>query len=349
MVVTLKNYEQYALGYIEGTLDKHTREAFDLFLQQHPGIKAELEDVAEMTIVPSNTAAFERKEELKRCALDDEEAFSNRCIAFHEGELSAEQQEEFEGYLQQHPDRKKGFQLFAHTILKADPSVCFPEKNRLYKKPRLVALRIAASIAAAIILAFPAINQLINIPEKNGILSDNTFTDSLKKEVVNPVMATVTEEKTTPLTISSTGTRPLAVAKAKTATVSPQQPTTDNTLAIQREELPLPASLSPLESQKLTVSLNTIPVEVRPQNVIPHQEERSDNFWIAKAEKAKKGKIFPSFKDITRTGLKIITNASGKALKFDTGQSGDVQQISMDSKLIAFNIPVTKKEKPVTK
>ena len=67
MKIDRKNYEQFAIDFLEGTLPKEQREAFEEFLAQNPDIAEEMKDLQQAVLNPEmadETPVFSRKESL---------------------------------------------------------------------------------------------------------------------------------------------------------------------------------------------------------------------------------------------------------------------------------------------
>lgn len=64
--MNLENYEKYALDYLEGQLTSEQKMVFELFLQDHPQIKAELEELAEIRLVANPAVKYPDKSKLYR-------------------------------------------------------------------------------------------------------------------------------------------------------------------------------------------------------------------------------------------------------------------------------------------
>ena len=67
-LVGLDNYEEYAIDYVEQTLDTDTRAAMDMFLATQPQLKNELRNFRLVTIPVDNTIVYVHKEKLKKQA-----------------------------------------------------------------------------------------------------------------------------------------------------------------------------------------------------------------------------------------------------------------------------------------
>lgn len=62
-----QNYEQWAMDYIEGTLDATRRQEFNAFLASHPAIAAQITSLCDaMPVLPSSEVTFPDKKQLLR-------------------------------------------------------------------------------------------------------------------------------------------------------------------------------------------------------------------------------------------------------------------------------------------
>lgn len=62
-----QNYEQWAMDYIEGTLDASTRQEFDTFLASHPAIAAQITSLQKaMPVLPPSNEVYPDKQKLLR-------------------------------------------------------------------------------------------------------------------------------------------------------------------------------------------------------------------------------------------------------------------------------------------
>lgn len=64
--MNLENYEQYALDYLEGQLTSEQKLEFELFLQDHPQIKAEIEELAGIRLMANPAVKYPDKNKLYR-------------------------------------------------------------------------------------------------------------------------------------------------------------------------------------------------------------------------------------------------------------------------------------------
>lgn len=66
MKVTINNYEEWMIDYLEGNLSNVERKQLVEFLEFHPELKAELELFEQTKLQPDTTIVFVNKEALKK-------------------------------------------------------------------------------------------------------------------------------------------------------------------------------------------------------------------------------------------------------------------------------------------
>ncbi len=148
------NYEAYLLDYLEGRLTQEEREALFLFLEAHPELVEDLDEVEMVKLTPPEVV-YEGKETLQRPDLSFESIDSGNAeeamIAFHEGELSSRQRGMLEEYLQLHPEKRRDLDLYGKMYLRP-PAAVLAGKSDLYKKERRIIPWIPAAAAGIALL-----------------------------------------------------------------------------------------------------------------------------------------------------------------------------------------------------
>lgn len=64
MKINIDKYEVWALDYLEGNLSDHQRQMFEGFLEDHPDLKAEMEGIGQIRLVPDETMVYPDKSAL---------------------------------------------------------------------------------------------------------------------------------------------------------------------------------------------------------------------------------------------------------------------------------------------
>lgn len=149
-MISLQNYEEYLVRYLDGECSPQEIAAVALFLEKHPDLNAEL-NALKATVLPADEKIFfPRKELLKKgITMANYEEYLFRKI---EGDLAGGESGEVESFMEEHPELQREMNAFTSTRLVADLSVVFPDKNSLKKRDGKVAVmyvRYALAIAVA--------------------------------------------------------------------------------------------------------------------------------------------------------------------------------------------------------
>lgn len=184
MTINRENYEAFLLDLMEGNLSVDQENILWRFLEKNPDLN--VEDIhtdirlPDKEKIPVSEISFPMKEELKKGGMASEINAGNYeqfCIARLEGDLSAQSESMLDKFLSENPGFGKSADKFRHTILKADKSVVFPDKNALRKgAAAIVTLKdyinrrfiySAVSIAASLAIMISLFN----------LVSDSSITD----------------------------------------------------------------------------------------------------------------------------------------------------------------------------
>jgi len=194
--INRNNYEEYFLDFLEGNLSPSKEALLMSFLDNNPDLKEELDLLNELPEIKIEETFLE-KSTLKKSASSIEnnsDNFNELCIARVEGDLSEEANKEFGSFLLENDKRKKEFELFKLTKLKADESVVFENKQRLKKntfsifltKNRYSIMSAAASIiiALAVFTLIPKNTEVIplNIAEVEKTEDEKAVIEEVRVE-----------------------------------------------------------------------------------------------------------------------------------------------------------------------
>ncbi len=130
------NYEEYFILYMDNELSAEERLMVEVFVQQHPDLKDELDTLMQFKLTPDTHIVFEGKEELMKenghsiITLNNYEEWLSLYI---DNELTAEQRQLVEKFIALNPAAQK--ELDALKKVKLHPeSITFPNKSLLYRK-----------------------------------------------------------------------------------------------------------------------------------------------------------------------------------------------------------------------
>ncbi|MFN3343930.1 MAG: hypothetical protein ACK40M_14635 [Flavobacteriales bacterium] len=135
MNINRHNYEAWFLDYSEGNLSAEQVAELFLFLDQHPKLKAELEEFENISL-NDETHSFDGKQKLQKIEMSDEQ-FEENCIADVEGIISADEKEKLLQFTRQQKLKAAEYALFQKTRL-PEEEFQFDEKGFILKDQSFV-------------------------------------------------------------------------------------------------------------------------------------------------------------------------------------------------------------------
>jgi hypothetical protein len=152
-MITRDNYEEFFLLYTDNELSAAERHEVERFVHNHPEIREEWEALLQCRVSPDLHLAFPDRTTLLKTETENSN-YTDDLLSYLDGELDEINTLRIATVLQQDPLAEKELSLLAQTVSRPDPTIVFPEKDRLYRKERerrIIPLPwIRASIAAAI-------------------------------------------------------------------------------------------------------------------------------------------------------------------------------------------------------
>lgn len=174
--MNIENYEAFLLDYLEGNLPIEREKEFWEFLDKHPHIKDELEELStdfDTTISPPPSVEMDKSNLLKQTYINKnnkEEVF----IESIEGLLNTYQEEELRAFLETHPKERPLYSRYKRTILTPNTSITLSsiEKRSLKKRSLAVVARkygTYAAVAASVVwLLFIVNNEFFTALDQNN-------------------------------------------------------------------------------------------------------------------------------------------------------------------------------------
>lgn len=151
--IHISNYEEYLYSYVDGELTPEEAVALELFLDQHPHLRAELDQLMATRLQPE-AVVFSNKASLYKSSQAQEENFESRLLSYMDGELGPQAARDLESFMDAHPQLRQELAVWEKTRLEPDLSVRFENKSVLYRHTaRTVRMRPAYWWAAAAMLA----------------------------------------------------------------------------------------------------------------------------------------------------------------------------------------------------
>lgn len=264
MIINRHNYEEYFILYMDNELGSEERRQVEVFVQQNPDLKEELELLLQSKFTPESHIVFENKEDLFRVADSAAINMSNyvEWLMFYlDDELTAEENIVVENFIASHSAVKTELDILAKTKLQPEENIVFPDKELLYRKTekvRVVQISWWRVAAAAILILGIGISTVFiwnnRKPSVSGptaaqeIKDTNNATDqsAARKNLIdqtNPSLAD--NEKKNQVTNETIKQQPIKTVVTKSG---------DNILAVQKN---IPAKLNePLQKEMPLIADN---------------------------------------------------------------------------------------------
>jgi hypothetical protein len=341
MKITRDNYESFFLDYLEGNLEENMIDQFLDFLELNPDLKEEL-NLFDNIPLPKEAVEFPGKKTLYRYSPNV--SFDRKAVAYLEGDLNEQERRSFEASLARDARLKQEYALYEKTRIAPDPTIRFEHKEKLYRKSGTILLINWVGRAAALLILLFGVYSLFQKGQETNIPGATRMASVKAPASTSP--ATAVPNLSEPVAHSND-----PVAKAVTA-VNKRQPKVINTApASSVEESQEPRELMTAEQ------ISPIPahLESEPQEMALLPFNRSNNqrfingrtvmtldeYLALKAKKATNEGLL-SANRLLRVGLNVASEISGDRLGY-TVKNGKVASLDFESKLLAFEIPLEKK------
>lgn len=162
------NYEEFFILYLDNELTEEERRQVDLFVQDNPDLKNDLDILMQSVVAPDEDILFPHKEVLLK--QDDQLSISLNnyeewLLLYTDNELDQEQKKKVEDFTSTHPAIREELEILQKTKLQPEEAIVFLNKESLYRSEEKVRVipfrwkRIAA--AAAVLLAVGITSALI--------------------------------------------------------------------------------------------------------------------------------------------------------------------------------------------
>ncbi|NNV56784.1 anti-sigma factor family protein [Limnovirga soli] len=206
-MINRHNYEEYFLLYADAELTPDQRKAVELFVQDNPDLKQELEILQQTVLSIDNEAMLMDKSGLYKTGetitMDNYESY---FLLYIDNELDAKSKAEVETFVLQHPALQVNFTLLRELVLPAE-IIEFTGKDSLYKKEERrvipigwMRLAVAAAIAGLAIVIWWMVPGTTDIAPANVVAL--TPANNLKQQ--QPVASTKSPAITAPVEVPKT-------------------------------------------------------------------------------------------------------------------------------------------------
>jgi hypothetical protein len=132
--INFSNYEAWLLDYAEGNLSIEDIAELLLFLEQHPELQMDVDNLIEFTLPSDEIISADFKHQLHKDEAAIKFRFESLCVAFYDKSISAAEKNELDYILNQNPHWTKEFHAFAHVYLQQDSDTEFTAKLSLKKQ-----------------------------------------------------------------------------------------------------------------------------------------------------------------------------------------------------------------------
>jgi hypothetical protein len=348
MQIDRTNYEIYFLDYIDGNLSVDLIDEFLEFLEYNPDLKEELLSVSQSQVrLPDKKIIFSGKKDLFRNELTGSSNFEYQTIAWIEGDLNEEEELLFKKELQDDPQKQEIFDLYGKMRLQPETNITFPFKNRLLKNKKRSLWIWSGRIAAILILGlligilFPAKQKEIETPvaslkiQSTEPQQETASSPTMQKEIPT---SQIKEKQQQPVTIhkKQTGIPKPAVTDILAQDNQPNEarvPETNEPLVMLQPFKAEPKPLQPTEIKQLLHQTYEPQHEIEYTKLTDYLAQKLLD--VPKAEQI-------TLASIARAGLQAAENISQNRFNIETGKEGRIEEISFNSRLFGFSIPIKK-------
>ena len=351
------NYEIWFIELLDGNLNKDQVEVLKVFLEENPDLQEEFNDLAQISLEPSNHV-FTRKKDLFKTAISyTESQFENLCIACLENDLTPGQRVELNEIIDHDESKRKQYELYQKLKLK--PLTVSFKRKRTVKKitegQKIVRWSFAVLSAAATIAILILLNLLVPSSLKQEPLQtlQSISADTLLIELRTPFFA---EEPVISAVHNVDGSGNADIT-AETRAAESGTLLAENNDIVTSQDIPRPEApgfvITKIPDDIISdyeLSANDL-MAFNPDLNLPLKDERNNEgkvlakFFHEKIMKdtAAVNKPVESF-DIARAGITGLNKLLGwdMSLQKNTGENGEIKSYYFSSRLLKFKAPVKK-------
>ena len=354
------NYEIWFIEWLDGNLNPYQVEALKAFLTENPDLQEEFNELAQISLEPSDVIFTRKKDLFKPAGSYTESQFEKLCIASLENDLTPAQRVELKEIIGNDERKRELFELYQKLKIKPLP-VIYNGKSTVKKitaGQKLIRWSFAGLSAAAAIALLLVLKPITPSDVKNELppTALNILTDTLFIERGAPVIPI---EKVIPavrITASSGRVRAIPETAVKEPYIE-LAVNIDNNLPGSKEDI--------RRSEALSAVSMTIPEDIISTNepsakdlvafnpgFTPPLTDYKDNevrgfarFFHEKILKDTTAVTKPveSF-DLAKAGITGLNKLLGweMSLQKNTDESGDIKSYYFSSRLLKFKAPVKK-------
>jgi hypothetical protein len=350
MKISRDNYEVFLVDYLDGKLSPSSVSELMLFLEQNPDLKGEFEGIEDAVLV-AEEIAYTDKSELKKksflnSGIDNELEYIS--IASIEGVLTESEKLKLNSEIIQNKKFERQINIYKTTILQPNSEIHFTGKAQL-KRTRIVPIRFttlrkAVSIAASIglIIGVYTIGKIFVYD--NPMQLNNT--NNLITSVNPPVKAETINQVTEDITINKNSI--LKNRNISAAILNKKPDSSSNIENLPRVEF-IPSMLASIESKSVVIQKNVQyeQVAITIEDYYRQKEFASEHpLANAKVQTAQSNYREIGIFEVLQYGVRSFGKFIGRDIRLNAkkDKNGRIEEISFESKLIAFSKEIRKKE-----
>jgi hypothetical protein len=245
MNINRHNYEEFFLLYVDNELSAADRKAVDVFVQDNPDLKGELQ-MLQQTVVKADDIVLEKKDWL---FMDEKaSALQENLLLYADDELSITDKRSIEALLATDKTSQAEWNILRQTKLQPDMSVVFDDKRSLYRTEgsRVIGFKWWRVAAAAVLLGI-GLWTGVSIYKNNfkttegpeGIAKDNIKAKEQNKEEtpVNTIAEQQDQDKESAATPQNNNVASLQDNPKEKNTVKNDQQTEKNNRNIKKDDV----------------------------------------------------------------------------------------------------------------
>jgi len=271
MNITRHNYEEYFILYMDNELSSEDRRRVNLFVQENPDLKNELDWLMQSRLVSDASLVFDNKEQLMKTSGAESINTTNYeewLLLYTDNELTTEQKIVVEKFAADHPAIQEELALLQKTKFQPEQEIIFHNKELLYRKEekvRVIAINWRKIAVAAALLVAVSTTALIVFNNKKTGTTDKIASakkSDIESTPVVPDQSTGVTTNTNPIAAENSGNK---AGKEESVINSPV--VTIDKKAIVPKEKNIQRSVLPVKEDAPVVAENT--VEKKKTNDLP--------------------------------------------------------------------------------
>jgi hypothetical protein len=347
MKITRSNYEGWFLDFLDGNLESLRLGEFQAFLKENPDLAAELEMADSVILEANKEIRFDSKHELKKTIDSQENDFEEQVVAYHEGDLSFNEQVKFEATLSENPDKAEKAKQFGKLKLIADKSITYPAKKQLKKSVVILPFwKKVASVAALLIMCYLLFQPKVdmrNVPEQLADNLKNQNNKNVEVPATNQKVENINVIKTAPAVTLKEKPVDIPVKKNQNLIKEKAEKKVESAPGLRTTEPePLPLKSRGISfGQPVNIGLAAMTLKDTTEASQDFQLSELLKVQLASMRKSDDRELF-STEHLGLSGLQLFAKLSGKRLTARKGKDGVVKSISYNSRLLALSIPVNR-------